>query len=108
MIGLVADVAEGFSVCVIQISLRIVERIGPLIIAKWRRIGWRGMVKYIMDIHTEIDALAFGEFDVFAHSQVQSPASRTGERIRVEVASYARLGLLEHYHARVARKSKRV
>ena len=106
VVGFVTDITEGLQT--IQISLRIEDHIRPLIVGGWRCIRRSGMIKYIMNIHTEVDALSFREFDAFAHSQIQSPASRTGERIWVEVASYARPGFLEDYDARVAGKSKRV
>ena len=105
MIALISYVPERIGA--IQVKSRIGEEIVPLIVAHYR-IRWCGVVKYIVNIHTEIEAFALHEFDVFAHGQIHTPTSRTGQHHLIEVASYTGLGFLEDYDARVAGKSKRV
>jgi hypothetical protein len=79
--GLVTDVAEWIGT--IQVKVRVGSPVIALIIGGTSgrgRVGARRLrvVKYIGNIYTEVDTLAFHEFDVFAHSHVQTPASRTG------------------------------
>jgi hypothetical protein len=62
---LVADISErgGSSIEAYKRSASIKC---TLIVAGWRRTRRRRVVEYIVDIHTEVEALAFHDFDVFA------------------------------------------
>ena len=97
------DVAEWIRT--IQVKNGIAVIIVAFVIGLRCPTGRRGVVEYIVNIYTEVDALAFHEFDVFAYGHVQRPTSRTRQLIDLEIAYCAGLGLLENDCARVAGKS---
>ena len=109
MSGFVTDVAE--RIAAVHVKIRVSPPIVAIIIGGTPgrgRVGARRrwVVEYIGNIYTEIDTLAFHEFDVFAQSHVKAPASRTGDLIVIEVASSPGWGFLEDYHTRIACESE--
>ena len=44
------------------------------------------MVKHVLGINSNIEALAFHNFEVFARGHVKSPSPRANYRVRMEIA----------------------